>query len=310
MKLSTSTGDFKRVGETMPERIRLISEAGFKHINLELTDAVGRLDGDDWKEKVKEIKAALRDNGVDCVLAHATCENLKEATYDEIVSETLRDITACLELGIPDLVVHPLFPEGADRNGIFDYNRAFYRELLSSSKGSPVRLLVENTADTECAVPAFATGEDLSAFLDFVNEDRLGACWDTAHGNLNAPPRDNTQYESITALGSRLYALHVSDNFGRRLHWHSFPFSGSVNFDSILSALTDIGYRGAFNFEASYIMRNATMPPVRRNKWTHPKDPGFVPKLTDPPLELIMQAEKLLYATGKYLLEQYGAFEE
>jgi len=310
MKLSTSTGDFKRVGKTVPERIRLISEAGFKHVNLELTDAVGRLDGDDWKEKVKEIGAALRDNGVDCVLAHATCENLKEATYDEIVSETLRDITACLELGIPDLVVHPLFPEGADRTGIFDRNRAFYRELLSSSKGSPVRLLVENTADTECAVPAFATGEDLSAFLDFVNEDHLGACWDTAHGNLNAPPRDNTQYESITALGSRLYALHVSDNFGRRLHWHSFPFSGSVNFDSILSALTDIGYRGAFNFEASYIMRNATMPPVRRNEWTHPTNPTFTPKLTDPPLSLVMQAEKLLYATGKYLLEQYGAFEE
>ena len=29
MKLSTSTGDFKRVGATMPERIRLIAEAGF-----------------------------------------------------------------------------------------------------------------------------------------------------------------------------------------------------------------------------------------------------------------------------------------
>ena len=38
MKLSTSTGDFKRVGETIPERIRLISEAGFKHVKLELTD--------------------------------------------------------------------------------------------------------------------------------------------------------------------------------------------------------------------------------------------------------------------------------
>ena len=63
MKLSTSTGDFKRVGKTMPERIRLISEAGFRHINLELTDAVGRLDGDDWKERVTAIAAALKDTG-------------------------------------------------------------------------------------------------------------------------------------------------------------------------------------------------------------------------------------------------------
>ncbi len=310
MKLSTSTGDFKRVGATMPERIRLIAEAGFKHINLELTDAVGRLDGDDWKDKIAAISAALNERGVDCVLAHATCENLNEATYDGIVFETLRDISACEALGIPDLVVHPLYPEGKDRDGVFDFNRAFYRDLIASSKGSPVRLLIENMADVECAVPAFATGEDMAAFLDYAKLDRLGACWDTAHGNLNAPPRDNQQYEAIIALGDRLFALHVSDNFGRRLHWHTFPFNGSINFDAVLSALVEIGYRGAFNFEASYIMRNASMPPVRRNRWTHPTDPHFAPKLTDPPLELILQAEKLLYATGKYLLEQYNAFED
>lgn len=309
MKLSTSTGDFKRVGGNMPERIRLIAEADFKHINLELTDDAGRLDGDDWRERVGEIAAALDENGVDCVLAHATCENLKEVGYDALVSETLRDVVACETLGIPDLVVHPLYPEGADRAGVVDFNRGFYSDLLSASKGSPVRLLMENMADVECPV-AFSTGDEMAAFLDRMGEDRLGACWDTAHGNLNAPPRDNTQYEAVKALGDRLFALHVSDNFGRRLHWHSFPFSGTVNFDSLLSGLSEIGYRGAFNFEASYIMRNAKMPPVRRNKWTHPTDPTFVPKLTDPPLELIMQAEKLLYATGKYLLEQYELYED
>ena len=308
MKLSTSTGDFKRVGETMPDRIRLIREAGFKHINLELTDETGRLDGDDWKERVDAIAKALKETGADCVLAHATCENLKEESYDSIVSETLRDVSACETLGIPDLVVHPLYPEGVDRAGAVDFNRGFYADLLSASKGSPVRLLIENMADVECEV-AFSTGEEMAAFLDLVGDDRLCACWDTAHGNLNAPPRTD-QYESITSLGDRLRALHVSDNFGRRLHWHSFPFNGSVNFDSILVALTEIGFRGAFNFEASYIMRNAKMPPVRRNKWTHPTDPAFAPKLTDPPLELIMQAEKLLYATGKYVLEQYGCFED
>ncbi len=308
MKLSTSTGDFKRVGATMPDRIRLISEAGFKHINLELTDETGRLDRDDWKDRVASIAKALKETGADCVLAHAMCENLKEESYDTIVSETLRDVCACETLGIPDLVVHPLYPEGADRRGAVDFNRGFYADLLSASKGSPVRLLIENMADTECEI-GFSNGERMAAFLDLMGEDRLGACWDTAHGNLNAPP-ENDQYASIQVLGDRLFALHVSDNFGRRLHWHSFPFSGSVNFDSVLAALTEIGYRGAFNFEASYVMRNAKMPPVHRNKWTHPTDPDFAPKLTDPPLELIMQAEKLLYATGKYLLERYGCFED
>ena len=71
MKLSTSTGDFKRVGGNMPERIRLIAEAGFKHINLELTDDAGRLDGDDWRERVDDIAAALDDNDADCVFRPA-----------------------------------------------------------------------------------------------------------------------------------------------------------------------------------------------------------------------------------------------
>ena len=308
MKLSTSTGDFKRVGATMPERIKLIAEAGFKHINLELTDAVGRLDGDDWEDRIAAISAALKESGADCVLAHAMCENLREESYDTIVSETLRDVVACERLGIPDLVVHPLYPDGMDRDGAVDFNRAFYKELIEASKGSPVRLLIENMADTECEV-GFSTGEQMASFLDLCGDDRLGACWDTAHGNLNAPPQ-NDQYSSIKALGPRLRALHVSDNFGRRLHWHSFPFNGSINFDSILVALSEIGYRGAFNFEASYIVRNAKMPPVHRNKWSHPTDPDFTPKLTDPPCELIMLGEKLLYATGKYLLEQYDAFED
>ena len=310
MKLSTSTGDFKRVGKSLSERIGLIAEAGFKHVNLELTDSAGRLDGDDWKEKIGAVAESTATYGVDCVLAHAVCEKLGEMTYEGIVGETLRDVSACETLGIPDLVVHPLYPAGLDRDGLFDYNRAFFRELLAESRGSKVRLLIENTADTEVAVPAFSTGGEMAAFLDFAGEDRLGACWDTAHGNLNAPPRDNTQYESIKALGDRLFALHVSDNFGRRLHWHSFPFSGCINFDSVMTALVEIGYRGAFNFEASYIMRNAGMPPARRNGWTHPTDPHFVPKLTDPPLELILQAEKLLYATGRYLLDRYEAFED
>ena len=310
MKLSTSTGDFKLGPVPIDEKIRLIGKSGFRHINLELTDDPGRLDGDDWEEKIERIRVALEESGTDCVLAHAVCERYGTMPYEEIVEETRRDIVACERLGIPDLVVHPLYPAGLGAAGIYSFNRQFYADLYATRPDTPVHLLVENMADTEFAPAVFSSGEELLDFLNYTGDPRLGACWDTAHGNLNRPPRDDCQYTSIKALGDRLRALHVSDNFGKGLHWHSFPFNGSINFDQVLCALTEIGYKGAFNFEASYIMRSSNFPPVRRKPWTHPTDPTFTPKLLEPSLELRMQAERLLYSTGKYLLEQYGVFED
>ncbi|MBR6748824.1 MAG: hypothetical protein IKM07_07775, partial [Clostridia bacterium] len=111
-------------------------------------------------------------------------------------------------------------------------------------------------------------------------------------------------------LGKYLRALHVSDNFSHGLHWHSFPYSGIVNFDSIIYALIDMGYEGYFNFEAPYIVRPAYCCPLIRNDWKHPTRNEYQNLLTDPPLKLVMMAEELLYETGRHMLEQYGIFEE
>lgn len=310
MRLSTSTGDFK-VG-TMPieEQIAWIAKAGFCHINLEMTTAYcnARLNGNDWEERIEAFRRSADESKVDFVLAHSTCAFVDDAGYDKLVEETGRNMVACDRLGIPDLVVHPLYRSDLSVRGMYDYNKQFYSDLLIVQPDTKVRLLIENTGDMECPF-GFASGAEMADFLDWMANPRLGACLDTSHLSQNKAPRDD-QYESILALRDWLRAVHISDSFGNELHWHSIPFSGIINFDSIMCGLLEIGYKGAFNYEASYILRNSKMPPLLRKEWTHPNDPNFTPRLFEPPVDLVLEMEKVLYKTGKYILEQYNVFED
>ena len=296
---------------TPDEHIPLLKGVGFRHFNIEMSCFGDGLDDAAFFAQVEKTKRVLSETGTDGVLAHAVCGRLNRAPYEEIVKETVRHVRACDILGIPDLVVHPLYASEFHPRQMYEFNRQFYRDILAETKDSQTHLLIENFADTEVNGSCLCSGADMSDFLDYLGEDdRVGACWDTAHCSLSRAPRDD-QYAGIKALGGRLRALHISDNFGMpNQHWHSFPFSGIINFDAVLCALAEIGYRGAFNYEASYIVREPWMPPKRRKEWTHPTDETFRPKLWAPPLSLKLKAEELLYETGKYMLEQYGLFEE
>ncbi len=56
------------------------------------------------------------------------------------------------------------------------------------------------------------------------------------------------QQEALRILGSHVYALHVQDNMGER-DQHFAPFFGTMNPDSLMQGLLEIGYQGYFTFE-------------------------------------------------------------
>ena len=135
----------------------------------------------------------------------------------------------------------------------------------------------------------------------------LGACWDTAHGNIDPAAREIGQYNNIVALGDKLKGMHISDNFGD-CHHHSWPFAGVIHFDEVLQGLLDVGYDGAFTFEASYTLLHQNNPPYGRSAWEH--NGQTVTRLQSPPIELKDKAIELLYEIGKYMLQSYDCFEE
>ena len=136
----------------------------------------------------------------------------------------------------------------------------------------------------------------------------MGVCWDTAHGNLHPDACALGQYDNIVAIGDKLHALHISDNFGGSLHHHSWPYAGIINFDSVMQGLLDVHFTGPFNYEASYTLLHHNNMPVRRKAWEH--DGKTVTKLLDPPIGLKIEAVNLLFNIGKHILDTYDCFEE
>ena len=79
---------------------------------------------------------------------------------------------------------------------------------------------------------------------DSLNLPNVGCCLDTSHANLAG----GDPVEALRRIGSRLIALHVSDNDGER-DLHALPGEGSVDWPAFLRELQRTGYTGVFTME-------------------------------------------------------------
>ncbi|MBP5657580.1 MAG: hypothetical protein J6X52_03560, partial [Clostridia bacterium] len=81
---------------------------------------------------------------------------------------------------------------------------------------------------------------------------------------------------------------------------HLVPFLGTLNLDSVINGLTDIGYAGYFTFEVGAFFA----PESRRRVYGRDK------RLAKAPIELRDAFERYLYELGRCVLEKYDLFEE
>lgn len=303
MRLVTSTCDFKELKDYV-KQIECLYEAGFRNIDLSMyTPFDGDpLFGDGWKEYAEFLLSFATEKGMKFTQAHGPNVNNMdgERGFEDAVWKTRRAIEVCGILGIPNVVVHA----GWDRNVLdkdvwFEENRKFFRELFEDMERCGVNVLCENT--TKANMPTWyylITGADMRAFIDFVDHPRFGGCWDTGHANV-----EGNQYHEIMALGDKLFGIHFNDNRGKQDE-HITPFMGTMNVDEVMHALSDVGYKGDFTFECDSGLRPGYYWLGNRRKFAEDS------RLFQPPLALKIQAEKLLYEVGKYILTTYGLFEE
>ena len=311
MKISTSTGDFSGYARSVADKVRLFRGSKFKYINLEQSSSdVYFAEGDEYKKYAEELALARDFAGVEYVISHAPCLNAFEELTEEHYATTLRAIERSIEicgiLGIGDLVVHASTNPAFSKEEFFKENKRFYTDLLPTMERFGVRVMIENMHD----VPfyTFSTGAEMREFLDEVDHPLLGACFDTAHCNLHERARGIGQYKNIVDIGEKLFGLHISDNLGGTNHHHSWPFAGIINFDEVMQGLIDVGFKGYFNFEASYTLLHSSNPPKYRRPWVRGEE--TVRRLQNPSVELKFKAVDLLYDIGKYMLDEYGIFEE
>ena len=313
MKLATTTSDFYGLQDNVPARlVELYGPTGFRCLDYSFYNVLHPgssylQPGDSWRREVEDALAAAQKLGVTFVQAHAPdgehfCSGERR---DALLLATRRSIEGCALLGISNLVVHAAQlpdPESTPAEFIRE-NIRFYRQLLPDAERFGVNLLVENSCEQNIPGYSLRTGREMREFLQQAGHPLRHACWDTGHAHL----RGMDQYQSLRELGEELYALHIHDNCGDK-DAHILPFMGSCNFDQVLQALKDMNYSGCFTLECSSGLRQRDGWPYSRQRFTYRG--REVETLLDPPERLRQRYVQLMYETGRYMLEQYGLFEE
>lgn len=208
------------------------------------------LAGKDYLAFARRLKQVGLDNGIHCNQSHAPFP----IYCDEIRPYLKRAIECTAEAGGEICVIHP------DNFKSAEENKEIYQELLPFAKDCGVKIATENMfgwdRQLDHATPhACATPEDFNAHLDAVNDAYFVACLDIGHAEMFGI--NTSAVEMIKALGSRLQALHIHDN--DQLHdSHQIPFSMKIDFEGVVRALKEIGYRGYFTLEADRYLSKYT----------------------------------------------------
>lgn len=254
MKISTEIDSAaKIVGEE--RAIELIAKAGFDAWDFSMfsmprySKSAGRmvytdhpLCGDDYAKFAKELRRIGEDCGIVCNQSHAPFPSLP------IIYDYLKRAIECTAIAGGEIcVIHP------DNNKSAEENAEMYFELLPFAKECGVKIATENMwnwdREKNEALPAACSDHiDFVKHLDAVNDDSFVACLDIGHAAMRG--LNTSVREMILALGDKLSALHIHDND----MWHDshqIPCSMNIDFDDMVSALREIGYKGYFTLEAN-----------------------------------------------------------
>ena len=301
MKLATTTSDFAAYGLNGEESVAAIADAGFKYIDYSFgCDFAGKtgLLCDNWQKNADRLLKLADERGLKFVQAHSPLGRplVCDDEHDEFIRLTKQSIEAAAYLGIPNIVVHSGYAKDMPREETFKQNKLFYQDVLKVAEKHGITVLTENFNKMFDEHYYWVdSAEDLLELIEYVNHPLLKACWDVGHGNLQELP----QHEALKILGDNVRALHIQDNMGNDDH-HTFPYTGTLNFDSIMHGLQDINYKGYFTFEAD----NMPSSPARRRKFEADT------RCLRLPLEFRKRYETILYDIGKFILTQYNCFEE
>ncbi len=297
MKLST--GVCSLGGHNRLENIELCNAAGFKHFDYSFGEFYENsgfyADFEGYTKLVKETMAKL---GVDFVQSHAPAGKpfLNEENWKALVDATGVAIRACHELGIESTVVHSGYLQYMSKEECFERNRQFYREILKEAEKYGVYVLVENYNKMYREDYFWIdNATDLAAMVKYIDHPLCKACWDAGHANLQEMPQD----EELRILGDCVMSTHIHDNKGDK-DTHLVPLQGTLNLDSVMRGLIDIGYKGAFNYELDVLFAN----PANRRPFSGEA------RLANVPREIEIAYQKYLYELGKTTLEAYGVFED
>ncbi len=291
--VNQSHGFVNRVG--FEKSIEMNKAAGFDAMDLsmDVKYAIDRIMQDDWRDFVTELKTLSDKYEMPFVQAHApfgfydafkTGKPYQEIYKKVILPQTLRAMEVAAALGVEIIVVHPMHHGDYHKyKDLFhEQSMVLYRELIPHCERLGIKIALENMfqrseftgyiePDT-CSSPY-----EFAAWLDELSSEWVTGCLDIGHCGLVG----EDVAHAIRVIGAdRIGCLHVHDNDYKN-DLHTLPGMGKIDFNAVTGALSEIGYKGNFTYEAS----------------------SFPSKFD---AEVLPSVARLMHDVGRRLMEQIG----
>ena len=228
--------------------IDLLSEAGFTHTEWSTNCTTWLLEERGTPAQLGQ-KMANHAAGCNMTIPQGHLR-FKQGLCDDAAVELLKqDLDLFLAMGVKAAVLHCNGGKELTDEERHDRWIENLQTLCDYVKGTDLVLCLENLGST----PQTHTAQRLLGLIDAAGGgDNLGICLDMGHLHLTNG-RGQTQQslgDFIRTAGSRLQALHVTNNSGQGDD-HLMPYSSRLGIDyrEPIRALDEIGYKGLFNLE-------------------------------------------------------------
>lgn len=263
MRVSNLTSIFES-NFGMLEAVKMNLDAGFDAIDISFYPKDCELLAlDDPTALIKKMRSLAEDRGAVFNQAHARFPGIRFGNTPDIAEynertpkEIIKSIRICEQLGVPQIVIHPIAFPGATKEENLARNVEHYRPFVKVAKECGVRVLVENMWGHHRDLPGrivenvCSNGRELALYSDTIADvldakDNVGVLVDVGHTGLVGLRADDMIRE---VGGERLYGIHLHDN-DFYSDDHQMPFVSKMNFEEIIKSLIDVNYKGDITFE-------------------------------------------------------------
>ncbi|MBO4847666.1 MAG: sugar phosphate isomerase/epimerase [Clostridia bacterium] len=232
----------------LDERLRLISEAGFRSVLLWWAVESA------FEPSIPHKVETAHRHGLDVENAHLQFARMNTLWEDGIDGESYANeliglVASAATYGVPTLVVHltrTSTPPGPNELG---YSR--FMRMVDTAERVGVDLAFEN----------LKRPDRLYDFMALAKSPRIGVCFDAGHNHYVCPER-----RVCRDFAPFIKAVHLHDNFGTSDD-HLIPFDGNEDWELVRREIIDSAYTGAWSLEIEHALTD------KFGKQLSPNDP-------------------------------------
>lgn len=262
---TTRTVGEKNNVENFKLGIKRLENSKFNYANLNYFEIQELLEKDNYEEIFTEIIDFLNNSSITFNIAHAPIHYpfffntyYKRDDIDMLTNRILRALDISKAVGVKKMVIH--VGTYLDENYNYDveksieHNIKYLEPFVEKAVENNILVAIENGTQMEKDDPLFKNTapyiDELIRVVDYYNnkygKEVLGICFDFGHANVG----NLDMYKEIKKIGNKLIVTHIHDNYGTDSH--NQPFDGTVNWDDVRRALTEIDFDGELTSEVRY----------------------------------------------------------